>query len=398
MATEAKPRVCVISPGVAHAVPRTVAITPYVGEVHFIDMLGTADRRILERHGIYYYSMADPGDSVPPSVRLRRLMDRIGPDVICCHYGLGDHFFNAIAANRCPVAVIAMGTDVLHASGDTKLSALVGLLSRMALRRAGVISAKSRFLAAELARLGVRSPVDINYWGCDLRRFTPGARSAARARLGLPDRAKIVLSPRALKPLYNVHLIIEAFPAVLRRWPDAILVLLGSTEGPYADRVLEEVQRLEIGGHVRVIGEVGQDALPDYFRASDFVVSVASTEGFPNTVLEVMACAIPVVVGDIPQIRELLTDGVNARICPITVAGVEAAMGEILADPDSACRIAAAGRATATEAGDIDRNGARWARELRALAAAPAKQGFMSVAPYRLVLRFHQLARLFGYQ
>jgi len=370
-----------------------VAIAPYVDEIHFIDMPGTADRRILEAHGIRYYSISESRGSSRPSARLRRLLRQIDPDVICCHYGFGDHFYNAIAANQCPVAVIAMGTDVLHSAGDIRRSSLEYLLSKMGLRRTAAISAKSQLLAAELNRMGIRSPVEINYWGCDLARFTPGPRSAARARLGLPESARIVLSPRALKPLYNITLIVEAFRAVLRRWPDAVLVLLGPSVAHYAAQVTEAVELHGLSSHVRFIGEVGQDVLPDYYRASDLVVSVASSEGFPNTVLEVMGCGVPVLVGDIPQIRELLADGVNARLCPLTVSGIQAKMSEILAGPGETDRIAAAGRATAKEFGDIDKNGALWAGQLRALAAAPRRHGLISAMAYRLVLRVHQLTR-----
>jgi len=386
-------RVCLISPGVVHAVARTIAIAPYVDEVHFVDMLGTTDRQALQEHGIHYHSLQDVGGSSFLSIRLRKLVKEIQPDVISCHYALGDHFFNAIALNQCPVSVVAMGTDVLHDAGTAKLAPLQRLLTKMGLRRAGSISAKSRFLAAELARMGVRAPVDINYWGCDLSQFRPGPRSAARARLGLPDGAKIVLSPRAVQPLYNIDMIIEAFPAILRRWPDALLVIIGRPESTYEARVVNLAARRGLAQHVRFQGQLPAEALPDYYLASDLVVSVASTEGFPNTVLEVMACGVPALVGDIPQVRELLTDGVNARICPIRVAGIETAMAEMLANPDATSRIAAAGRLTAMEFGDISRNGQRRAEELRALAATRKRQGFLSVVLYRLVLRLHQVTR-----
>jgi len=393
---DARVRACIISPGVAHAVPRTVAIAPYLDEIHFIDVLGTADRRVLEDHAVHYHTLREAGKSPYASVQLRDLLKKIRPDVIGCHYGLGDHFFNAIAANLCPVSVVAMGTDVMHDAGTARLSLLQRLLSRMGLRRAGSVSAKSRFVAAELARMGVRAPVEVNYWGCDLGRFQPGPRSAARSRLGLPDAAKIVLSPRAIQPLYNIDLIVEAFPAVLRRWPDALLLMVGRVAEQYQAKVAAMVERLGLAPHVRIIGNIGEAALADYFRASDLVVSVASSEGFPNTVLEAMACGIPVLVGDIPQIRELLTDGVNARICPITASGIEVAIGEMLIDPESAGRIAAAGRATAMESGDINRNGERWASELRMLAAGRKTQNFLSSLSYRLVLRVYQLMRFVG--
>ncbi|MBL8202144.1 MAG: asparagine synthase (glutamine-hydrolyzing) [Chromatiales bacterium] len=386
-------RTCVISPGVVHAVPRTVAMVPHLDEVHFIDMTGTANQRALEERGVIYHVLTGDGGSPFTSVRLRRLLARIRPDVICCHYGLGDHFFNVIAANCCPVAVIAMGTDVLHATGDMHLSPLVRLLSRMGLRRAESISAKSHFLAAELGQMGVAAPVDVNYWGCDLRRFTPGDRAAARARLGLPAGAKVILSPRALEPRLNIHLIVEAFPAVLARWPDALLVILGRADPEYEAAIVAAVARLGLDARVRFLGLLEEAALPDYYRASDLVVSMASSEGFPNTLLEVMACGVPVLVGDIPQIRELLTDGVDARICPIEVGAIAAGMLDLLADPAGAARQVAAGREVALEFGDIGRNAQRWAERLRELAVAGKPQATLSIWRYRLVLRAYQVAR-----
>jgi glycosyltransferase involved in cell wall biosynthesis len=82
--------------------------------------------------------------------------------------------------------------------------------------------------------------------------------------------------------------------------------------------------------------DICRRSLPDYYQASDLVVSVASR--IPNTVLEVMACGVPVLVGDTAS-RELLTDGVNARLCPISVAGIEAAMvGSGGSAPVNRCR------------------------------------------------------------
>ncbi len=165
----------------------------------------------------------------------------------------------------------------------------------------------------------------------------------------------------------------------------------------YESKIANAVTRLGLAPHVRVVGHLPMEALPDYYQASDLVVSVASSEGFPNTVLEVMACGVPVLAGDLPQIRELLTDGVNARLCPISVAGIEVAMTGLLADSAAASRLAATGRLTATEFGDIARNGQRRAAELRALAASGKRQGLPSSLLYRLVLRIYQVTRFLGF-
>ena len=58
--------------------------------------------------------------------------------------------------------------------------------------------------------------------------------------------------------------------------------------------------------------------LPAYYRASDMVLSMARSEGFPNTVIEVMACKIPVIIGWLEQVGVLLENGHNSIICDIS--------------------------------------------------------------------------------
>lgn len=344
----------------------------YLDHVDFIDMTGTADRVLLEQAGIHYYRPEDGGQSRLASRNLQRLLDRLAPDVIVCHYGSGDHFFNAIAWGRCPVAVIAMGNDVLYDDGDMRVSPLRALLTRMGLRRAAYISAKSQFIAEAARRLGYRGAMDVNYWGSDLGRFRPGDRAGARRQLGLATDGPLVLSPRAIEPRLNIHLIVEAFAEVTKRHPDGQLVILGRATPGYREQVVAAIGQLGLAGRVRVLDEVSQEVLPAWYQASDVVVSVASVEGFPNTVLEVMACGVPVLVGDIAQIRELLADGTNARICSIDAPAIASALIDVLDEPAAAALLAGRGRDTALSAADIDANGRRFADALRVAAAAPA--------------------------
>lgn len=387
-------RTCVISPGVVHAVPRTVAMAPHLDEVHFIDVPGTADRATLTRAGIRCHALPDERRSSVASVDLQRLLRELRPDVIACHYGSGDHFFNAVAYGRCPVAVIAMGNDVLYADGDTPTPPLRALLIREGFRRAGYVAAKSTFIEAATRALGFAGPMDLNYWGCDLARFAPGDAANARRELGLPPEGPLVLSPRAIEPRLNIHRVVEGFAAVAARHPAARLVILGRSMRDYRERVLGDIARFGLAGRVSVLDEVGQDVLPTWYRAADVVVSVGAVEGFPNTVLEVMATGVPVLVGDIPQVRELLADGVNARLCALEAPAIARGLLDLLGDPAGAARLARAGQATARDRGDIAVNGRRFAEALRATAARPAP-GTLSLLPYRALLGGALLMRRF---
>ena len=309
-------KVCVVSPGVVHAVPRSVAIAKYFDAVHFVDIVAKADPAQLERHGVRYHGPAGTGGSINRK-QLRRLFREINPDLIICHFASGDHFFNAIAWGECPVAVVAMGQDVLYEAGDVRVSPMRRLLTRMALRRCCYISAKSEYLARRIRSFGVKAPVEVNYWGADLEHFSPGDRKTARRELGWEENGIYLLSPRAIEPRLNIDVIVDAFAAVRARFPDAKLVILGRSNPDYLRRIEGQIERLGIRDRIILSGEVTQVMLPVYYRASDLVLSMAASEGFPNTILEVMGCRVPVMIGRIRQIEELLEDGSNAIVCEI---------------------------------------------------------------------------------
>ncbi len=358
----------------------------YLDEVDFIDMTGTADRAPLEQAGVRYHRPADGGGSRIASINLQRLLARLRPDVIVCHYASGDHFFNAIAYGRCPVTVIAMGTDILYDKGDTRVMPMRRFLVRMGLRRAAYVCAKSKFIAEAARSRGYAGRMDVNFWGSDLRRFRPGDAAQARRDLGLFGTGPVVLSPRAIAPLYKIDLIIEAFATVVKHHPDARLVILGRSVPAYLAAVNERIYSLGLTESITVLGHMAQDALPAWYQASDVVVSVASVEGFPNTVLEVMACGVPLLVGDIPQVGELLANGVSARVCATEPHAIAQGLLELLGDRVAAMAIAGRARETAIHAGDIDANGRRFAAEIRDVVKTESPPGALGLLLFRTLL------------
>ncbi|MHB1529459.1 MAG: glycosyltransferase family 4 protein [Acidiferrobacteraceae bacterium] len=377
-------KICVISPGVVHAVPRTVALAGQFDEIHFIDVVGRADRKVLESHQVIYHG-PEEGGALLKVAELRTLLGTLKPDAIVCHYASGDHFFGAIAYGRCPVATITMGHDVLYSEGDAVIPELRRILTRAGLRRSCYIAAKSRFLAERLRGYGVRAPIDVNYWGADLERYCPGGKIEARRALGLGQDGPIILSPRAIEPRLNIHLIVEAFHGVLKQCPRASLVILGRSTPGCKARLTEAIARLGLTESTRVLGEMSEDALVQYYQASDVVVSVGSSEGFPNTVLEVMACRVPVVVGRIPQIEELLEDGRNAWICDIALRPLTETILDVLDSKEKAQRICGAAYETAKAHADIKKNGIIFSNGLKQAVAAYRTDFRSNVFPFRVL-------------
>lgn len=386
-------RVCVISPGVVHAVPRTLAIVPHFREVHYIDAANRNDTAPLVAKGVQCHSPL-PGRHLLGGREIQRLLESIKPDAVVCHYSAGDHYFAATAYAKCPVAVIAMGHDVLYERGDRSVSAIERMVTRAALRQASFVSAKSKFLADRVRSFGVQCPIVVNFWGADLGRFSPGSRAESRRVLGIEPGATIILSPRAIEPRLNIDLIVQAFHDVRRRHADSRLLIIGRSNSDYQKRIEALIERLRLRDHVEIRGDISQDLLPHYYRAADLVVSLAKSEGFPNSVLEAMACKIPVVIGRIPQVGELLQHHLNAWICDIDASSVTAAIHDALSDPENRTRIVEAAYRTVAENANIQKNGQSFSENLLRCIETQASAVNPSVS-FQLIFFFYRMYRKF---
>ena len=76
------------------------------------------------------------------------------------------------------------------------------------------------------------------------------------------------------------------------------------------------IHELGLEGRVRLLGEVGPEVVRERLWASDVLLQASLSEGLPNTVLEAMACGLPVVVTDCGGLREAVDHGVEGLVCP----------------------------------------------------------------------------------
>jgi glycosyltransferase involved in cell wall biosynthesis len=156
----------------------------------------------------------------------------------------------------------------------------------------------------------------IRYPGVDLSVFTPSAKGQARIKLGI-DFEKVVLWPRGLGSYLNSDVIIEAIPMVIRKHPNTLFLFIsGNGKEQEWQQHLQRVKEFGFERNVRWDGNVPWELMARYYNASDVMVSISSNDSLPNCMLEAMACGTPIVMGDIPAIREWVTDGVNGFLVP----------------------------------------------------------------------------------
>jgi glycosyltransferase involved in cell wall biosynthesis len=285
-----------------------------------------------------------------PGVSLRRHADRMAraalPVVRALAQGvrcvLDAHYVypDGVAAMRIggwlglPCVVTARGSDV-NVLGQR---AAVARQVRAELPRAHALLAVSDDLRRRFATLaGVpQERVEEVRNGVDLARFRPGDRAGARARLGLPPHAPLVLGVGRLVAAKGFDL---AAAAVARSGPDVRLVLVG--EGP----ARAAIERAAPPGRLHLLGARGRDDVALAMQACDAFLLPSQREGWPNVVTEALACGLPVVATAVGGIPEILADPVAGELAAAEPAALAAALHRQLARGEQRQAIAAyAGR------------------------------------------------------
>ena len=229
-------------------------------------------------------------------------------------------------------------------------------MARNALRRIGdgadVVTYVSRYTRSRFASaFGPRAALEYVPPGVDTDRFAPdpAARSEMRSRYGLGDRPVIVCLSR-LVPRKGQDMLIRALPAIRERVDGATLVVVGG--GPYMAMLHRLARQEGIGDHVVFTGGVPGAELPAHHAMADVFAMPCRTrgagldvEGLGIVYLEASSSGVPVVAGKSGGAPETVQDDVTGRVVNgWDVDEIATAVGDILADPQRAAAMGAAGR------------------------------------------------------
>jgi glycosyltransferase involved in cell wall biosynthesis len=169
--------------------------------------------------------------------------------------------------------------------------------------------------------------------GIDLARFarpTEVELGALRERFGLAAGDRVMLSVGRLEPEKNHEMLLRVFARVRARFPDALLLIVGS--GGLQAALERRAIELAIESRVRLVGHVSPVA-PIYHLAELFVLA-SRFEGLPMVVLEAMAAGLPMVLTSVGGIPEVVEDGRTGWLVPAgDEAQLEAALVRALGAP-----------------------------------------------------------------
>ncbi|MFC8277294.1 glycosyltransferase family 4 protein [Streptomyces sp. NPDC057271] len=204
-------------------------------------------------------------------------------------------------------------------------------------------------IAAALTPAAARRMVQLPP-GVDEKTFHPDSGGdAVRERLGLSDRPVVVCVSR-LVPRKGQDTLIRALPEILRRVPDAMLLIVGG--GPYENDLRRLAATTGVADSVRFTGAVPWEELPAHYGAGDVFAMPCRTrrggldvEGLGIVYLEASATGLPVVAGDSGGAPDAVLDGETGWVVRGDAPEESAdRVATLLLDPGLRARMGARGR------------------------------------------------------
>ena len=243
---------------------------------------------------------------------LRKLLKEVQPDVL--HTGwVQDHGFLGAISGFHPTLCMPWGSDVLIRPYD---SAWAMWKTRFTLKRADMITCDAESVKDQIIKLSScpSSKIVVFAWGVDLKTFRPEYSGKVKSKLKWKDKKLIICTRNFDIRIHGVEYFIRAIPAVIRRCPDTRIIIVGT--GPLEYEYRKLVSELGLDDFVHFTGWLDEIQIAAYLNAADIYVSSSLSDGTSCSLLEAIACGLPVVVTDIPSYFEWVEDGVNGYIVP----------------------------------------------------------------------------------
>ncbi len=306
---------------------------------HGIDVL-----RVTEEHNRALRSYR-----VDVFLKMRRMIDRLNPDIIFTFEFLADY--------TTKMALLGKKSEIFTFIGSTEWKWENKRHRRIAMRR---FVGKSRLYIVNSIRVRdsllrvlpfAFEKVRVLYNPVDTGLFRPlsdGVRFTTRGRFGIGRDEFVVGSVVRFYNPKGADVLIGAFAESA---VDGKLILIG--DGSKRKMLENMVKNFNIESRVLFAGAM--EATPELYSMFDIAVVPSQKGGFDNVVIEAMACGVPTVATKATGIGEIARSGEHLIITDTDAPSLAAGMTKLYRDPSLADRIGISGRKLVVERLDLEK-------------------------------------------
>jgi len=294
---------------------------------HSVRILTLSEKLKSRKEGNVYYIKSLPLGIVYPDVRMpasyrnRYLRELIAwkPDVIHSQCEYFSYQFASYISRKTDAPIVhtyhtLYEQYVTYVIPSRRVGAyLVGVLSRLRLRKAETIVAPTQKVESVLKGYGLRNHICVVPSGIALdqhkTRITPEQRSEKRRALGIPEDHTVLLNLGRLGTEKNLEEVILLFSMARSKKPNLTLLIVG--DGPARQHLEEEARRLGVQEHVIFTGMVDPAQVHEYYQLGDIFVSASTSETQGLTYIEAAANGLPLLCRRDPCLEGVIAEGQN---------------------------------------------------------------------------------------
>lgn len=181
--------------------------------------------------------------------------------------------------------------------------------------------------------------IRVIYNGVDTKRFAPGLPyDQIMNKFNLKKNNVVIGTVGRISPEKGLEFLISATKDVVKVHPQAKILIVGEGNTQYLLALQAKVDELNLSSHVIFAGF--HNNIPEVLRSIDIFCLPSLTEGFNRTLLEAMACGLPIVATEVGGNVEIIKDGLNGLLVPPRdSAALSSAIVDLLNNKSKARRI-----------------------------------------------------------
>jgi L-malate glycosyltransferase len=290
---------------------------------------------------------------------LKKIIRHFKPDILHAHYATSYGLVGALS-NFHPYIISAWGTDVMKFPNKNFVAKSILAFN---FKMADLLCATSATIS-ESIRLVTEKPVTIIPFGINTTKFFPQKVQS------IFDGDEFILgSIKPLETIYNIHILIDSFAKIHNDYPNARLLIVGEGTAEKKLRALCESHGVE--NKVKFTGRIPFDEINKYYNMIDVFVNISEYESFGVSVIEAMACGIPVVVSNVGGLKEIVRDeSLGLRVEPGNIEETTLAIERLLKDKNLYNELSINGREHVSKYYNWDQNLSQMILSYKSLIAA----------------------------